>query len=509
MMQVELKPLFARLNERCKTSLEDAAGLALSRAHYEISIEHLLLKLFDDPRCDVPMLCAHFDIDLARIRAVLDEQLADFKSGNAGRPVFSPLLTEWVQDAWLAASVTLGESRIRSGALLVALLGRAGYYTAGSRYGEALRSIKPDALVSSFDALTADSSEHIESREGATGESVSGARGGDSALARFCEDFTAKAAAGKIDPVFGRDGEIRQMLDILARRRKNNPICVGDPGVGKTAVVEGLALRIAEGDVPDFLKNARLLGLDLGLLEAGASVKGEFEKRLRAVIDEIKAATQPIILFIDEAHMLIGAGGPAGGGDSANLLKPALARGELRTIAATTWAEYKKYFERDPALARRFQLVKLDEPDVPTAIQILRGLKERYEASHGVTIRDDALVAAAQLSDRYITGRKLPDKAVDLLDTAAARVKIGLGVKPFVVESVERALMGLEREYVALSRDAAYGHGEHIERLAAIDAERAEKAAALSVLRERWEHEKAAVQRVFGARAAADGTAHQ
>ncbi|MFP3587678.1 type VI secretion system ATPase TssH [Paraburkholderia sp. SIMBA_055] len=504
MIKIQLKPLFSRLNDYCRKSLEDAAGVALSRGHYEISIEHLLLKLLDDPHADVALLVGKFDIDVARLRAQVDAQVGTLKAGNGGRPVFSPLLTEWVQDAWLVASVTLAETAIRSGALLLALLSAGRYYGAGARYADTLGALGEDAVLAQFDACVESS---IETPAGASGngaaaDQAAARRDGSSAIARFCEDFTAKATAGKIDPVFGRDREIRQMLDILARRRKNNPICVGDPGVGKTAVVEGLAMRIIEGDVPDFLANVRLLGLDLGLLEAGASVKGEFENRLRGVIDEIKASTTPIILFIDEAHMLIGAGGQAGGGDAANLLKPALARGELRTIAATTWAEYKKYFEKDPALARRFQLVKLDEPDVPTSVQILRGLKDRYEASHGVTIRDDALIAAAELSARYVTGRQLPDKAVDLLDTAAARVKIGLGVKPFHMEELERGLLGLERERLALVRDAGYGHRDHSERLDEISAERREREEELAALRQHWETEKAAVKRVFDARAA-------
>ncbi|WP_051376783.1 type VI secretion system ATPase TssH [Burkholderia sp. WSM2232] len=505
MIKIELKPLFSRLNDYCRRSLEDAAGLALSRGHYEISIEHLLSKLLDDPHADAALIVNQLDIDVGRLRAQVDAQINALRTGNGGRPVFSPLLAEWVQDAWVVASVTLDQPVIRGAALLIALRLAGRSYGAGARYAETLGALREEALLEAFDACAGLSIETLSSAastDGADGKSSAAHSGGSSAIARFCEDFTAKAAAGKIDPVFGRDREIRQMLDILARRRKNNPILVGDPGVGKTAVVEGLAMRIVEGDVPEFLANVRLLGLDMGLLEAGASVKGEFENRLRGVIDEVKASTTPIVLFIDEAHMLVGAGAQAGGGDAANLLKPALARGELRTIAATTWAEYKKYFEKDPALARRFQLVKLDQPDVPTSVQILRGLKDRYEAAHGVAIRDDALIAAAELSARYVTGRQLPDKAVDLLDTAAARVKIGLGVKPFHMEELERGLLGLERERVALTRDAAHGHGEHAQRLDELAVERAAKEAELAALRERWAAEQSAARRVFDARAA-------
>lgn len=503
MMLVDLKPLFGRLNPTCTAAVEGAAGLTLSRSHYEIGIEHVLRRLLEDTGNDVAPILARFEIDPLRLAAQIDDALATLKSGNPGRPVFASVLTEWIQDGWLASSITLGQQRIRSGALLVALASRISYYGAGTRWVDTLRAISRDALVAEFTDITASSPETaLEAAAAPASGGVRAAVGGgeETAIARFCEDFTAKAAAGKIDPVFGRDLEIRQMVDILARRRKNNPIAVGDPGVGKTAVVEGLALRIIEGDVPDFLRNTRLLGLDMGLLEAGASVKGEFENRLRGVIDEIKAATQPTILFIDEAHMLIGAGGAAGGSDAANLLKPALARGELRTIAATTWAEYKKYFEKDPALARRFQLVKLDEPDVPTAVQILRGLKERYEAVHGVAVRDDAIVAAAQLSDRYITGRLLPDKAVDLLDTAAARVRISLGVKPTRLEAYERKLAGLAREQDALERDADYGHTTDDKRLGEIAEERAQVQADHAELLARWQNERAAARRVLDLR---------
>ncbi|AUA56076.1 protein disaggregation chaperone [Achromobacter spanius] len=501
MMLVELKPLFARLNPTCSAALEGAAGLTLARNHYEIAVEHMLRRLVEEPGGDVHCILAHFDIDPLRLTAQLDESLAQLKNGNPGRPVFAGLLTEWAQESWLTASITLGESRVRSGAMLLALVSRLSYYGAGTRYAETLRAISRDKLTSDFDTIVNGSNEaSTQIADSASGGSARPAAAGDAAINRFCEDFTAKAAAGKIDPVFGRDSEIRQMIDILARRRKNNPICVGEPGVGKTAVVEGLALRIINGDVPEFLRDTRLLGLDLGLLEAGASVKGEFENRLRGVIDEIKGASRPTILFIDEAHMLIGAGGQTGGSDAANLLKPALARGELRTIAATTWSEYKKYFEKDPALARRFQVVKLDEPDVPTAVQILRGLKDRYEAAHGVTVRDDAIVAAAELSNRYITGRLLPDKAVDLLDTAAARVRIGLGIKPAELENLESRLAGLERERQALARDVRYEPGSHSERLEAITAERAELESSRDALHARWTEERDAAQAVLDLR---------
>jgi len=500
MIQVELKPLFARLNTFSTRALENAAGLTLSRTHYEITMEHLLRQLLDDPHGDVALILAQFEIDPMRLSAQLDEGLAQLKNGNPGRPVFSALLTEWVQDAWLAASLIVGSSRIRGGALLLALVSRLSYYTAGTRYGDLLKAISRERLSNEFANLIAGSSEGpLESLQAGTAPTT-GATRQENNIGRFCEDITAKAAAGHIDPVFGRDAEIRQMIDILARRRKNNPIAVGEPGVGKSAVVEGLALAIHQGDVPHFLRNTRLLSLDLGALEAGASVKGDFENRLRGVIEEIKASTTPVILFIDEAHMLIGAGGAAGGSDAANLLKPALARGELRTIAATTWAEYKKYFEKDPALARRFQLVKLDEPDVKTAALILRGLKTHYEKVHGISVRDDAIVAAAELSDRYITGRLLPDKAVDLLDTASARVRIGLDTRPAGLETLERRRAALHREREALQRDISHGHSVEQERLHDIEQALILIDTDHQALETRWIAERDAALRVLEAR---------
>jgi type VI secretion system protein VasG len=349
------------------------------------------------------------------------------------------------------------------------------------------------------------SRETIQAREGAPGArpaagAAPGAPGGETALGRFCIDFTARAKAGEIDPVFGRDREIRQMIDILARRRKNNPIVVGEAGVGKTAVVEGLALRIAQGDVPAILKDVSLMSLDLGLLQAGAGVKGEFENRLKSVISEVKSSSKPIIMFIDEAHNMIGAGGSAGGSDAANLLKPALARGELRTCAATTWSEYKKYFEKDPALARRFQVVKLDEPSVEDTIVMLRGLRYRYEESHGIQIPDDALVAASELSGRYISGRLLPDKAVDLIDTCAARVKIAISAKPDSLEDLDRQIKTLGRELEAYRHDLAskaLPEDARVEELTGkIESLNQEREA----LSDRWLVEKDAVDKYFAAR---------
>ena len=494
MITVDIKSLLERLNSFCTRSLEAAAGLCVSRTHYEVTVEHLIAKLLEEPQSDLPLILRHFDIDSSRVQKALDQTLEEFKTGNAAKPVFSPLLLELFQEAWLAGSVDLGENRVRSGALLLAFLNRSTQFATGS-YVDILTTISRDALMAQFWDILKDSSE-----KATPGEQLSEAErvpADGAALTKFCVDFTAKAREGEIDPVFGRDSEIRQMVDILARRRKNNPIVVGEAGVGKTAVVEGLALRVVEGDVPDLLRDVSILGLDMGLLQAGAGMRGEFENRLKSVINEIKASEKPIILFIDEAHTLIGAGGAAGAGDAANLLKPALARGELRTVAATTWSEYKKYFEKDAALARRFQLVKLDEPSEETAVLILRGLKEKYEAAHNVVVRDDAVEAAAVLSSRYITGRQLPDKAVDLLDTSAARVKVLLTAKPDVLEDKERSVQALEREKGALKRDQLHGIGIDQDRQQEIEDQLTALSGDIGQLKERWLKEQGLAHQII------------
>ncbi len=490
MIKVDIKALLSKLNGYCTNGLEAAAGSCVSRTHYEVTVEHLLLKLLDDPKADIPLILKQFDLEPGRLSASLESTLEQFPTGNAGKPVFSPHLLEWFQESWLTGSVDLGMNRIRSGILLLAMVTKPSQFTT-SGFVDLLSPIGKDALLEQFTTIAQGSSEQPTAEEVAAREPSQPMAEG-SALQRFCQDFTARAREGAVDPVFGRDQEIRQMVDILARRRKNNPIVVGEAGVGKTAVVEGLALRIALGDVPDSLTDVTILGLDMGLLQAGAGMRGEFENRLKSVINEIKASPTPIILFIDEAHTLIGAGGPSGGGDAANLLKPALARGELKTVAATTWSEYKKYFEKDAALARRFQLVKLDEPSVETSILILRGLKQTYEENHGVIVRDDAVIAAAELSSRYISGRQLPDKAVDLLDTSAARVKINLTAKPDVIEDRERRTQALERERKALERDLLTGSesAEHTERIQELNQELEEVSAELDALSRQWTSEK-------------------
>ncbi|HOF05119.1 MAG TPA: type VI secretion system ATPase TssH [Syntrophales bacterium] len=499
MIAVDIKSLLLHLNSFCTNALQNAAGLCVSRTHYEITVEHLIAKFLEEPRSDWPLILPKFGLEVGRLQKALEQSLEDYKTGNAAKPVFSPHLLDLIQDAWLISSIDLGAGKIRSGAVLLAFLAKPALFATG-RYAELLKPVGRETLMKDFWALTGTSTEAERVARETPGGEGTAVRGDGSFTSRFCMDFTRRAVEGDIDPVFGRDNEIRQMIDILARRRKNNPICVGEPGVGKTAVVEGMALRIIEGDVPDMLKGVTLLGLDMGALEAGAGMKGEFENRLKGVINEIKASEKPIILFIDEAHTLIGAGGAAGGGDAANLLKPALARGELRTIAATTWSEYKKYFEKDPALARRFQLVKLDEPDVATTILMLRGLKANYEKSHKVVVRDDAVEAAAELSHRYITGRFLPDKAIDLLDTSCARVKVNLTGKPAALEAKERIVQACEREIRAMERDRNNGVPIDEEKYADAVAKRQTVNDEGDKLREKWLREKEAAHKVIALR---------
>lgn len=503
MADLDLRRLVGRLSTYSRRSLESAAGLAVSRGHYEVSIEHLLFVFLEDTQQDIQTICRYYEVDVAQLKRQLQSVLEGINGGNQGRPVFSPLLIEWVTEGWLIGSVEFGLDQVRSGALLAAVLSRPNRF-GDDRWLRALAGISYDKIKKDFSSAIEGSREEVAA--GAAAASTEGGRpaGGmdaDGALAKFCTNFTAQARDGKIDAVFCRDREIQQMIDILGRRRKNNPICVGEPGVGKTAVVEGLALKIAEGDVPDFLKDVELIGLDLGMLQAGAGVKGEFENRLKGVIEEVKSSPKPIVLFIDEAHMLIGAGGQAGGADAANLLKPALARGELRTIAATTWSEYKKYFEKDPALARRFQLVKLDEPNPDQAITILRGLRGAYEKSHGVYIRDSAVEAAAKLSARYISGRQLPDKAVDVLDTACARVKLSLSSVPPVIAFKQKRIAEQKRALDALLRDGQSTSGEADARIAEIEADVAKLEGELTALIEKHATEKKLVDRILGIRA--------
>ncbi|MBA2481653.1 MAG: type VI secretion system ATPase TssH [Planctomycetes bacterium] len=493
-MDANLPALIARLTRHSKACLEAAAGRCLSLGHYEVTVEHALLTLVEAEGGDVRILLAEAGIDATALAHSLTRQLGMLRTASGQRAVFSPLVIEWIEQAWLSASLDHGDDAIRSGVLVATLVGKAARWCAGD-YARLLQALPRDAMVRWSAALAA-SAESAPASAPATTPPC-----GDGALARFCMSYTARARAGSIDPVFGRDTEIRQVIDILSRRRKNNPICVGDPGVGKTAVVEGLALRIAQGDVPPALAGVELVGLDLGLLQAGASAKGEFESRLNAVLDAVRSSPTPIVLFIDEAHTLIGAGGTAGTGDAANLLKPALARGELRTIAATTWIEYKRHIERDPALARRFQVVKLDEPSIATTVTMLRGLRSHYEQAHGVFIRDDALVAAAELGSRYIAGRQHPDKGIDLIDTAAARVKVALASAPAALQDARRTIEDLERERASLLRDRTDGGSVPDARLDGLERELAAQRSVRDDIEQRWQRERVAAERVLRARA--------
>jgi type VI secretion system protein VasG len=498
---VQPKPLFRKLDALCVRALSEALALCVARAHPEISVEHFLIKLLAEADGDAPRVLAFFGADPDKLARTLHAALEDIKERTTGRPAFAPMLMELVQDAWMLASVEQDRAQLRSGAILQALCARPLRYL-GSEHPE-LDKVRPEELGGRFAEITAGSSEETAGVAGAGAHDGAASASGPEAveragkaLARFATNFTALARAGKMDPVLGRDREIRQVVDILARRRKNNPIVVGEAGVGKTAIVEGLALRIAQGDVPDFLRNVDIHGLDVGALSAGAGVKGEFEARLKSVIEEVRAASGRAILFIDEAHTLIGAGGPAGGTDAANLLKPSLARGELRTIAATTWAEYKTYFEEDAALARRFQPVKVDEPSVEDTALMLRGLKDRYEAAHGITVRDDAVDAAAKLAARYITGRLLPDKAVDLLDTATARVRVGQTGRPGLLEDKEREIAALARRRAAVERDRAGGVAVDLGELGRLDGAVARASAERDAIAARWQAQQAAVAKI-------------
>ena len=495
MINVDLQQLVQALDAETRRELEAAAERCLQRGGSKILVEDLLLGLLERRDGLLARALQDAEVDAGELAATLQPRGEASESRN---PVFSAELVQWLQDALLVANLELGQSQIEQAALLLALLRNPLRY-AGSRYQPLLAKIDAERLR---DFALSQQQPNPPGKPAAPGESN---------LQRFTHNFTQRARDGKLDPVLCRDDAIRQMIDILARRRKNNPIVVGEAGVGKSALVEGLALRIAAGEVPEVLRGVELLGLDMGLLQAGASVKGEFERRLQGVIDEVKGAAKPTILFIDEAHTLIGAGAQAGGSDAANLLKPALARGELRTIAATTWSEYKKYFEKDPALARRFQPVQLHEPTVSEAVTILRGLAPIYEKSHGIYLRDDAVVAAAELSARYLAGRQLPDKAVDVLDTACARVRISLAAAPQALERLRGELAEGERQSLALRRDLDAGLAVDEAALAALEQRLVEAAEELQQIEARWSEQRQLAERLLDLRqhcalARADGS---
>jgi type VI secretion system protein VasG len=498
-MSTNLKALIDKLNDTTRKALESAAGLCVARTHYDIEIEHYLLKALDGTDNDIAAILKHFGVDRSRLTKELERSLDSLKSGNARSPAFSPAVVKMLSEAWTVASIDFNAGNIRTGFTLLALLGDEELARMVKEFSKELQTIPPEGLRSSFYDIVAKSNEAqsslgtsgtAESGRSGGGETAPGASGGKTPhLDQYTVNLTANAKAGKIDPVLGRDIEVRQMIDILMRRRQNNPILTGEAGVGKTAVVEGFANRVVSGDVPPALQGVHIHSLDLALLQAGAGVKGEFENRLKGLINEVKSSTEKIILFIDEAHTMIGAGGTAGQNDAANLLKPALARGELRTIAATTWSEYKKYFEKDPALARRFQVVKVEEPTEEVACTMLRGIKAALEKHHNLRILDEAVTATVRLSHRYIAGRQLPDKAVSVLDTACARLSLGQNSTPPRLEDILRRIDALEVQKRVLERETKIG-GEHGEKLSEIEAHIASAKEERDVLNEQWEKEK-------------------
>ncbi|WP_461437556.1 type VI secretion system ATPase TssH [Marinobacter nauticus] len=492
-IRVELPALIGRLNDISRQALEASAALCISRQGAEITPAHLLFKLLETPFSDVRQILEHTGINHQQLQPVVGDSLNGEPQTAEPYPSFSPLLVELMQDAWLLASTELGHTELRSGAVFLALLMNADRYLM-PRVAQALVDINREQLRKQFDRVTEGSVERPQLTE--SGGARPAVEADMDPLKRYATDFTKLAREDKLDPVVCRDAEIDQMIDILCRRRKNNPIVVGDAGVGKSAVVEGLALRIVNGDVPDRLKNVELWTLDMGALQAGASVKGEFEKRLKGVIEAVKGSATPIILFIDEAHTLIGAGNSEGGSDAANLLKPALARGELRTIAATTWREYKNYFEKDPALSRRFQPVALDEPTPGEAVHILRGLRTVYEKAHQVLIADSALKAAAEMSARYLAGRQLPDKAIDVLDTACARVSLNLSTPPRRLSHVRSELHQLAMEQELLSREHTLGQNVDAEREQTLEQKIADLTAESSTLEQSWNDQRELVARL-------------
>ena len=503
-MALNLRSLVGRLNSTCRGAVESAAGLCLSRTHYDVEIEHLLLKLLEVDNSDLRRILRQFDIAPDRVEHALAQTLAGLKSGNQRTPALSAHIPLLLERGWGWASIEFGEARVRSGHVLVALLADAELRRLLGNVATVLAPINLETLLQNFHALVEASVESRDARAlGDTGgaaasadaSTTSGRPSATPNLDQYCQNLTQRARDGKLDPVLGRGSEIRLMIDVLMRRRQNNPILTGEAGVGKTAVVEGLAARIAVGDVPPPLRNVELLTLDLGLLQAGASVKGEFENRLKGVIEEVKSSAKPIIVFIDEAHTLIGAGGAAGQNDAANLLKPALARGEMRTIAATTWSEYKKYFEKDPALTRRFQVVKVDEPEDEKAVAMLRGVARAMAAHHRVRILDEAVRDAVKLSSRYIAGRQLPDKAVSVLDTACAKIAIGQSATPAQVEDTRRRIDDIASERAQLERESA-GGGNHLARLTELAEEHTALEQKLQALDGRWQAEKELVSKI-------------
>ena len=508
-MSLNLKSLIGKVDEATRSALEAAAGLCVSRTHYDIEVEHFLLKVIDSSDNDVAFILRQYGVDRSRLTTELERSVSRLKTGNARSPAFSPQLVKMLTEAWTIATIEYDAGQVRTGFTLLALITDSELSRLIRDVSKEIQLIPPEALRKDFFAVTEKSRETstaLSTGPGAAPAEAGGAPGRAPGgktphLDQYTENLTVKAKSGKIDPVLGRDQEIRQVVDILMRRRQNNPILTGEAGVGKTAVVEGFALRLASGDVPPPLKNVQLHSLDLALLQAGAGVKGEFENRLKGLIEEVKSSPHPIILFIDEAHTMIGAGGQAGQNDAANLLKPALARGELRTIAATTWSEYKKFFEKDAALARRFQVVKVEEPSEPQCETMLRGIVAALEKHHNLRILDQAVTSTVRLTHRYVAGRQLPDKAVSVLDTACARLALGQNTIPPPIEDTTRRIDDLKVQKQILERETTVGEN-HAERLAAIEEGLTKSEASLASLTTQWEQEVALVKQIRAMREA-------
>src|SRR5580704_16116495 len=506
-MGLNLKALIGKLNEPARLALEGAAGLCLSRTNYDVEVEHYLTKLLDNTSGDFAAIIKHFEIDKSRLTADLARSIDRLKSGNARTPAISPTVLKMLTTAWTIGSIDFNAGQVRTGFTILALVSDEDLARLINDVSREFQKINADALRKDLLGIVALSSETTTAPAAAAagGDAQKPAGGKTPNLDQYTVDLTGNAKKGKIDPVLGRDPEIRQVIDILTRRRQNNPILTGEAGVGKTAVVEGFALRVAQGDVPPPLKNVHIRTLDLALLQAGAGVKGEFENRLKGLIEEVKNSATPIILFIDEAHTMIGAGGQAGQGDAANLLKPALARGELRTIAATTWSEYKKYFEKDAALARRFQVVKVEEPSEHQCMIMMRGLVASLEKHHNVRILDEAVFAGVKLTHRFLAGRQLPDKAVSILDTACARLSLGQNATPPALEDTTRQIDALEVQIRILNREEIVG-ADHQEKLAELAAQKQKAEDKLKSLQDRWEKERDLVGKIRELRGKLEGT---
>lgn len=499
MIRIEITALVKRLHPLVRRALERAAAVSVNQHAAEISVIHLFNELIDTPLCDIRFIFSEYGIEPERAKLLLEVGPHDRTDYPQAYPSFSPLLVEWLQDSWLLASTELNQSELRSGALFLVLLTHRHRYLSVD-FCQLIEGIHREQVTAKIHKLTQDSAENTPGNPPASRTTPVNTGGEGSLLSRFTADLTQAARENRLDPVLCRDEEIDLMIDILCRRRKNNPIVVGEAGVGKSALIEGLAIRIIANQVPDQLKGTMLLSLDLGAMQAGASVKGEFEKRFKGLMQEVFDAAVPVILFIDEAHTLIGAGNLQGGLDVSNLLKPALARGELKTIAATTWREYKKYIEKDAALTRRFQIVKVKEPDLTQATTILRGLVARYEQAHNVLVEDQAIVAAVQLSARYLSGRQLPDKAIDVLDTACARCAINLTSPPRAYTMLETRLKETEQEIHQIEREQRLGLNEYAERLGELFLSRQNHHSELEILEQQWKSQKALVAEIISLR---------